>query len=198
MKINKNINKTKELLKHYVIKNRIYESVFKKPVYELPSVSTSEIILNIKKITRVIFLFHKNRKTILFIGLPKNIETKVNIKTNHFAVPKILNLFGLFVNSSVIKNLTFKHFITRQEAPILISKLQNKPDLIVIFESIEKHAILKESYKARIPVIQFNENLNKNKRDKFELYNVPGNFNFNKKFTNNLFLKIINSVLFTK
>ena len=198
MKIKKYKNKTKELLKHYVVKNRIYETDFTKIIYELPEVNAEEIILNVKKITRVIFQFHKNKKKILFIGLPKNIETKINIKTNHSALPKILNIFGLFVNNSKLKNLNFKSVIARQDAPLIISKLENKPDLIVIFESIEKNSIIKESYKSKIPVIQFNETSNNKKRDKFELYDVPGNFKFNKKFTDNLFLKIINSVLFNK
>lgn len=198
MKINKNKKKTKELLKHHIIKNRIYETELKTSNYELPEINSAEIILSVKKVTRVIFQYHKNKKNILFIGLPKNIETQVNLQTHHSAVPKISNIFGLFVNNSIIKNLHFKSFITRQDAPLVISKLQNKPDLIVIFESIEKNAILKESYKSRIPVIQFNETGTKKNKDKFELYYVPGNFNFNKRFTNNLFLKILNSVLFIK
>lgn len=198
MKIKKNKNKTKALLKHYIITNRIYETELKKPNYELPAINASEIILNLKKATKIIFEFHKKKKTILFVGLPKNIETKINVQTHHYAIPKMFNLFGVFVNSSSIKNFNFKYFITRQDAPIVISKVQNKPDLIVILESIEKNAIIKESYKSKIPVIQFNDTVTKKTKDKYELYKVPGNFNFNKKFTHNLFFKMINSVLFIK
>ena len=73
--------------------------------------------------------------------------------------------------------------------------MTHKPDLIVIFDSENENSIIKESYRAKIPVIKFNSEFHINKKDIFYSYEVPGNFNFNKKSINDLFFKIINSIL---
>ena len=68
-----------------------------------------------------------------------------------------------------------------------------KPDLIVIFNSDNEQYIVKESYRAKIPIIKFNSSFTLKKKNSFYSYEIPGNFNG--KSINELFFKVINSIL---
>lgn len=193
MKINNNKIKTKQLLKLHIIKFRVYEN-HKNSLDYLPNINTAEIVIKLKKSINIIYNFHKNKKKILFIGVPKIIEKKINLETNHVALPKFFNIFGLFINKSVLNSLRLKYQILNNKNRIIFSKLTHKPDLIVIFNYDNIDSIMKESYRSRIPVIHFNSDFYNQKKDKFYSYNVPGNYNFNTKSIDNLFFKMINSI----
>ena len=189
MKINSNKIKTKQLLKLHIIKFRIYEN-HKNSLDYLPNINTAEIVIKLKKSINIIYNFHKNKKKILFIGVPKLIEKKINLETNHIAVPEFYNMLGLFINKPILKNQSIQ-----KNKLFSFSKLNSKPDLILIFNSDNEDLIIKESYKSKIPVIKFNSNFNLKNKNLFNLYEVPGNLNFSKKSIDDLFFKIINSIL---
>lgn len=197
MKINKNKIKTKQLLQFHVVKSRIYDKNLNNSnsLDYLTNINVSKLILKLKKSIEIIFKFHKQQKRILFIGIPKLIENKINLETNHIAIPKFYNIFGLFINKSVLKSLRLKYQILKRSKRITFSKLIYKPDLIVIFNSDNENSIIKEGYCSRIPVIVFNSEFQNNKRNLFYSYEIPGNFSFNKKSIDNLFFKAINSIL---
>ena len=194
MKINSNKIKTKQLLKLHIIKFRIYEN-HKNSLDYLPNINTAEIVIKLKKSINIIYNFHKNKKKILFIGVPKLIEKKINLETNHIAVPEFYNILGLFINKPILKNLRLKNKSIQKSKLFSFSKLNYKPDLILIFNYDNEDLIIKESYKSKIPVIKFNYNFNLKKKNLFNLYEVPGNLNFSKKSIDDLFFKIINSIL---
>lgn len=195
MKIENNKKKTKQLFKLHVIKSRVYNKNTTHNLYDLPNINISKIILKLKKSIQIIFKFHKQNKKILFIGIPKIVETKINIETNHVAIPKFINIFGLFLNKSVFKNFKSNYQVLNNKDPITFSKLLYKPDLIVIFDSDNSYYIMQEGYRSKIPIINFNSDFCFKKRDKFYSYDIPGNFKFNKKSIDNIFFKVINSIL---
>lgn len=195
MKIKENKIKTKQLLQLHMIKSRVYGQKGENFLSNLPAVDVSKIIIKLKKSIQIIFKFHKNKKKILFIGVPKIIETKINLETNHVALPKFFNIFGLFINKSVLKSLRLKYQIINNKNRISFLKLTHKPDLIVVFNYDHTDSIMKESYRSKIPLIHFNSDFYNKKKDKFYSYNVPGNYNFNTKAIDNLFFKMINSIL---
>ena len=193
MKIKKNILKTKQLLMLQLIKSRVYDNTYKNNSLDsLPIIDMHSLIIKLKKVVNILFEYHKNKKKILFIGIPKIIETKINNETNHVAIPKFYNILGLFINKSILKSLRLKHQILKNNNKLSFTKLLNKPDIIVIIDSDQTESIIKESSRAKIPVIVFNSNSGLKKK---LCYDVPSNFNFTKKTTNDLFFKIINSIL---
>ena len=194
MKIKKNNLKTKQLLHLQIIKYRIYENTF---INKIPLSSVSNLIISFKKSFNIIFRYHKQKKRILFLGIPKPIEQRINVETNHIALPNFFNIYGVFVNNFISKNLKLKYQFFKNKNKITFSKLLYKPDLIVIFNinPDKEVSILKESYKTKIPVIKFNSYSNSKKKNNFFTYEVPGNFNFHEKATNEVFFKIINSIL---
>ena len=101
----------------------------------------------------------------------------------------------MFVNKSILKNLQFKYQFLETNKQLSFYKLLSKPDLIVIFDSDKKELIIKESFRAKIPIIIFNSNFHSLNKNNYLCYDIPGNFNFNTKTTNDFFFKIINSIL---
>ena len=127
--------------------------------------------------------------------MPTKIETKINLETHHVALPKFFNIFGIFINKSILNSLKLKYQILNNKNIVTFSKLRYKPDLVVIFNSDNVGSILKESQRSKIPVIHFNSHFDNKQKDKFYSYNVPGNYDFNKKSVENLFFRIVNSIL---
>ena len=159
MKIKKNILKTKQLLMLQLIKSRVYDNTYKNNSLDsLPIIDMHSLIIKLKKVVNILFEYHKNKKKILFIGIPKIIETKINNETNHVAIPKFYNILGLFINKSILKSLRLKHQILKNNNKLSFTKLLNKPDIIVIIDSDQTESIIKESSRAKIPVIVFNSN----------------------------------------
>ena len=119
MKIKRIKSKTKQLLKFHVIKSRVYDK--NEQINSLPNVNISKLIIKLKKSLQIIFRYHKEKKRILFIGIPEIIETKINSETNHIAIPNFYNIYGLFVNKSVLKSLRLKYQILKKSKRITFS-----------------------------------------------------------------------------
>jgi hypothetical protein len=119
---------------------------------------------------QVIFYYHQADKRVLFIGVPKKLELKINKLTNHVAVPSTFNLQGIisnnFKSSNIMKETGFKSF-----SP----KLQKKPDLVVLF--FHEKSVVSESYFAKVPLIIFNNDENSKNSLFNNFYNVQGNGN---------------------
>jgi ribosomal protein S2 len=150
-------------------------------------------MLNFKKAMHIIFKYHKNNKRILFVGVPQIIETKLNLMTKHIAVPNSFNIQGLFLNKSILKGITLKQQLLKNKN-YLLSKISNKPDLIVVFNEEKDQQLVKDSYISRIPVIKFNSNL----QEKYwkHSYDIPGNIRpNNSKTVDNIFFIILNAIL---
>jgi hypothetical protein len=163
--------KFKQILKLHLLKSRTYEQAIKKTKSNFSvDINLTQIINNLKKALQVIFYYHQADKRVLFIGVPKKLELKINRLTNHVAVPGTFNLQGIisnnFKSSSIKKETGFKSFLP---------KLSKKPDLVVLF-SYDK-SIVSESYFAKVPLIVFNndENLKDSLSNNF--YSVQGNGN---------------------
>jgi hypothetical protein len=163
--------KFKQILKLHLLKSRTYEQAIKKNNSNF-SVDTNltQIINNLKKALKVIFYYHQADKRILFIGVPKKLELKINRLTNHVAVPSTFNLQGIisnnFKSSSIKKETGLKSFLP---------KLSKKPDLVVLF-SHDKN-IVSESYFAKVPLIIFNNDENSKNSLSNNFYSVQGNGN---------------------
>ena len=195
MKINKNKQKKKQIIQFHLIKSKIFYEKESNFLNYLLTFNLSKIVIKLKKSIQIIFKFHKKNKKILFIGIPKLLEQKINSKTNHIAIPKFFNISGIFINKSVVKSLKFKNQLFIKNKSVNFSKLLYKPDLIVTFKTENMDSIIKESKNAKIPLILFNANFEDYKKLKNSVYEVPGNLNFNDKIIDNLFLKIVNSIL---
>ena len=73
----------KQILKLHLLKYRTYEQSLKNNNFNLVTELTlNQIIINFKKILQVIFQYHSQNKRILFIGIPKKLELKINKTTN--------------------------------------------------------------------------------------------------------------------
>jgi ribosomal protein S2 len=163
--------KFKQILKLHLLKSRTYEQAIKKNNSNfLVDINLTQIINNLKKALQVIFYYHQADKRILFIGVPKKLELKINRLTNHVAVPHNFNLQGIisnnFKSSSVKKETGLKSFLP---------KLAKKPDLVVLF--FHEKNIVSESYFAKVPLIVFNNDENSKNSLFNNFYSVQGNGN---------------------
>ena len=69
----------KQILKLHLLKYRTYEQPIKNGNFNLiTDLTLNKIIINLKKILQVIFQYHNMNKRILFIGVPKKLELKIN------------------------------------------------------------------------------------------------------------------------
>lgn len=143
----------KQILKLHLLKHRTYEQPLKNNNFNLLTESTlNQIIINFKKILQVIFQYHNKNKRILFIGLPKKLELKVNKATNHVAVSDFFNVQGLISNKLNVKHENKDRLFGFK---FLLPKLSKKPDLVVLVSHDKKQNILKECFVAKVPVINF-------------------------------------------
>lgn len=172
--------KSKQILKLYLLKSRMYERMVKKKGSNLLAESDLiQIVTYFKKALQVIFQYHSANKRILFIGVPKKLELQINKVTNHVAVSNIFNLQGVISNYS--KNFVNKTIESQKSQGTLFKgftpKLSKKPDLIVLFSHVKKSNIISESYVAKIPLIVFNNDLDSKKIPFSNFYDVQGNEN---------------------
>jgi len=148
----------KQILKLHLLKYRTYEQPIKNGNFNLiTDLTLNKIIINLKKILQVIFQYHNMNKRILFIGVPKKLELKINKVTNHIAVSEGFNIQGIISN-----NLNIDRFVEKKESRFdafsfksLLPKLSKKPDLVVMVSHDKAQNILKECSVAKIPVINF-------------------------------------------
>jgi len=143
-------SKSKHILRLHLLKSKTYENFIKKTSSE-PAVNSSltQTLLNFKKSLQIIFKYHRIKKRILFVGLPKGLEAKVNSLTHHVAVPKEFNLQGVISNNNLASSKVKKNYFHKT----LLPKLKKKPHLIVIHSINNKKIIIAESLTAKIPVI---------------------------------------------
>lgn len=177
--------KSKQILKLYLLKSKMYEQVIKKNNFNFSGdVDLVRILTSFKKVLQIIFNFHKLEKRILFIGMPKKLEVKVNRLTNHVAVPTDFDLQG-----TLSKNLDIKKFKSNDvSVQSLLPKLSTKPDLIVIFSAKKRDFILSESYSKKIPLINFGTDC--------DLKDVWLNNSYNVRINNSNFISTSNKNLF--
>ena len=146
---------TKSLIKLYLLKYQIYKKLqvnyFNSNLYKLD--------VKLKRVLKIIYLYKKNKKKILFIGFPsiKNSDKQfLFISKNHYLKKILGNSINIFFN-------------------------KKKPNLIVFNNVLHKDFnSIKELKSFKIPLILFgndteipcqnykiNANLNKNKFKKF-------------------------------
>tara|TARA_B110001452_G_scaffold257859_1_gene252444 strand:- start:278 stop:868 length:591 start_codon:yes stop_codon:yes gene_type:complete len=175
MKIKK--TRIKQLLKLSLLKLRVYEQFTNKTKLNgFVDSDLNQIIVNIKKVLQIIFQYHKAEKRILFVGVPCELEQKINQLTKHVAVPKNFDIQGMvsnfdpkvFLKSENLDQAWSKNFLKS-----LLPKLSKKLDLIVLFNHEKSESILTESKIAKIPVIFFGVNQDPLKSP---LYSVEGDF----------------------
>tara|TARA_B110001450_G_scaffold45751_1_gene42415 strand:- start:1195 stop:1785 length:591 start_codon:yes stop_codon:yes gene_type:complete len=175
MKIKK--TRIKQLLKLSLLKLRVYEQFTNKTKLNgFVDSNLNQIIVNIKKVLQIIFQYHKAEKRILFVGVPCELEQKINQLTKHVAVPKNFDIQGMvsnfdpkvFLKSENLDQAWSKNFLKS-----LLPKLSKKLDLIVLFNHEKSDSILTESKIAKIPVIFFGVNQDPLKSP---LYSVEGDF----------------------
>jgi len=179
--------KFKQILKLYLLKSKMYEQVVKKNNFSFSAeINLFRILSNFKKVLQIIFRFHELEKRILFIGVPKKLESKINKLTNHVAVPNNFDLQGIIFK-------TFKGENMNNDFKLLFPKLSKRPDLIVLFSSNKKETIFSESYFGKVPLIVFDEEQNSKNTWLNNSYNVQlGKNNFVSLFNKNIFFLSLN------
>jgi len=119
--------------------------------------------LHLKKAVLTIFEYHKNNKTILFLGNSSEIKSKYrkNItKTKHIFLSNSHWSTGLLTNKiSFIKSLKKKNSTGALKDHNLRRYLMKKkrPDLLVILSTDFNLDVYKEASKLKIPIISFTQ-----------------------------------------
>lgn len=152
---------SKQILKLHLINSKIYEHNTKNyPANFLADSLLTQIITDFKKALYVIFRYHQKNKQILFLGMPKQLELKINKSTNHLALPSDFNLQGLFMDSNSQLSKTSKQFVPKVYKKLLLPKLSKRPNMIVLVSHIKKDQVMKEVLAAKIPLVtlKFNDN----------------------------------------
>lgn len=189
MKINK--FKSKQILKLHLLNSKAYEYISKKSNPGiLTNFNVTQIVADFKKVLHVIFQYHQADKRILFIGIPKKLELKINQLTNHVAVSSNFELQGAISNNlkllKAVKNN--KQSFSKVYSKLLLPKLAKKPDLVVLFSHEKKQNIINESHIAKVPLILFDYSDNLKDIESKSLYNLHGIGNSLSKTSNkNLF-----------
>ena len=173
-----------------IIELQILKLYYKKKSYNFKTnIKVTECYLN--KISQIIYNYHINNKKILFIGFPKNFRQLLKT-TKHYLISQNIWVNGTLSN---IAKQNFSNTTKFNSNYKLISKLQGKLDLIIIYNLDSKATAIQESYLTRIPVITLSENLEIS--NKQATYESPEKFSrVNDKITNNnLFFSIIETTL---
>ena len=165
--------------------------------------SLKTIELNLKKVLKIIFEFHKLNKNIVFVGFPDINSYKFSLlfnKFNYKFLKKKVWVNGLlsnsnsllyYLNSKYLSNISKKNNLQLFQNLNNLIALKKLPDLIVVFSTEENLQLINEANRLKIPIIAFNNNSN----SKLLIINI---FNFNDYITintnNNLyFLNFENS-----
>ena len=163
--------KFKQILKLHFLNKRVYENNINKIDGQiLTNSSLIETLSAFKKALHVIFQYHQEDKKILFIGVPKKLELKINKLTPHMAVPATFDIQGIISNNFKPAKITEirKRSVSKIHSKSLFPKLIKKPDLVVLLAHEKKQIAFNESSLARIPLIAFDTTMNSN------FYNLGG------------------------
>jgi ribosomal protein S2 len=172
--------KSKQLLKLHFLKSRVYEYPVKKTNFnDLKNTNLDQILVSVKKALQIIFQYNQANKRVLFVGLPSKLEFKINSLTRHAAVSSGFDIQGIVSNNKTnllldLKSVTQK--FVKQNSRVLSPKLMKKPDLIILFDHDKTHAILSETWVAKIPAITFVTNHNFKDSVTQGSYCVNGNY----------------------
>lgn len=150
--------KFKQILKLHLLNSRAYEHAVKKTNSGLlTEFNLIQIISDFKKALHIIFEYHQAHKNVLFVGVPKKLELKINKLTHHVAVDHNFELQGVISNNFKSSNLANvgKLSFSKVYLKSLIPKLSKKPDLVVLLSHKKISNIIAESNVAKVPIITF-------------------------------------------
>lgn len=183
-------NSTLKLFKLKLIKSKVYK-------FNEKNIKLENIEIRLKKVLQIIYEYHKNKKKILFIGVPLKFSKSIQFlfqKTRHIFLPN-----SIWVNGILTNQYSCFQYILSSQKPIknkmtnLLFKLRNKSDLIVILNASETIPQIIEGHKTKTPIIAFNSSFIDST---FKItYKIPGYFHFYKnEFKNNFFYYILASI----
>lgn len=191
MKVNKITPKYKnKLVELQLLKSKMYKTVLKKKKIE-----NTKIKLYFKKIAHIIYEYHINNKTILFVNFPPKLVSKISSlknKIKHLFISKTSWVNGFITNKTM--NIPYQLLQNTQK-----TKLPNKNflfDLIVIFNPTNTQ-ILTEGYASNIPTIIITEEVFNTKTPILkQSYKILGHFKFlEEQINNNFFFSILYAIL---
>ena len=153
-------------------------------------------LLYIKQILIIIFKYHTNEKTIMFLGTPNEVLGKYRkkvFKTKHIFISNNYWVKGLLTNKAAFtrglikkKSNNLKNFHLQK---YLMKK--RKPNLLIIFSHKNKSEVLREASNLKIPVISFVEG----KTSEYVLYPIILSEMENRIKYNNLIFYLLNPLL---
>jgi hypothetical protein len=117
------------------------------------------IASQIKKVLRVIYQYHINKKRILFIGNPLYVNAKLARmlkKTKHVFIPR-----GAWVAGHIADRFARATQMTHKKSKIKLFSIRNlkkKSHLVVIIDRSLDFVALKEHHSAKIPIVALNDN----------------------------------------
>lgn len=176
-----------KLLTYDYIKKKAYREV------SLFSIFNNNINYTLKRAISVIHKFHKQRKRILFVGMPDKISKPTYTllkKTKHIFIPEYMWSNGLLTNKTLYFQKQIDTKFYNKKTPIkLLFQLLKKVDLIVILTEKNCTSIVKESYLTKTPTISLTKNLFENN---YTTYKLLGNSNL---IENSFFYSLLYTVL---
>lgn len=194
-KYKKLIMKIKSII-HHKQKNKLIElQILKSKMYKIylekKKIETNKINLQFKKIAHIIYEYHINNKTILFINFPPKFEKNLLLfkkSIKHIFLSKE-NWINGFLNNKFVD-------INFNKVKSNIKKKNNFFDLIVIFNP--KDNIMSEKYNSSIPTIIVTDEVFKHNNSPLfkQSYKILGYFKFlEEQINNNFFFSIIQSII---
>lgn len=191
--------KIKLLTKHKnkLIELQILKSKLYKTSIEKKKIENSKIKLYFKKIAHIIYEYHINNKTILFVNFPSNLEKNMmSIKKNikHIFLSKENWINGFLTNKAVnINSKLIKNYNTSNSK---ITRKNSFFDLLVIFNPTN-NKVLNENSNLFIPTILITDELfNHNLQIYKQSYKILGYFKFiEEQINNNFFFSMIQAIL---
>jgi len=174
MKLKFITSKKYKLIKYYLLKYQIYSSS-KKTDTKLVNFLIERIEMYFKQSLKIIYEYHIKQKKILFVGFPvlNNFFIKnISKNTSHIFISENTWINGILSNTKYVKK--HNQNLSNIELKQFLNTLNNKPDLIVFFNTKHNYKIIKEINNLKLPIIIFNYSIKK-KHEKV-LYNVLGNY----------------------
>jgi hypothetical protein len=209
MKLKKNIFEKYNFSHTNIINIKSYLSFLKQSNklkllnFESSFQSLKTIELNLKKVLKIIFEFHKLNKNIVFVGFPDINSYKFSLlfnKFNYKFLKKKVWVNGLlsntnsliyYLNSKRLSNISKKNNLRLFQNLNNLIELKKLPDLIVVFSTEENLQLINESNRLKIPIIAFNNNSN-SKLLVISIFNFKDSFSV--KLTSKFFYFLISSI----
>lgn len=143
----------KQILKLYLLKHKIYESgSLDVNTGFIVDGTLNRTLINFKKILQIIFQFHIQNRRILFVGVPKKLELKINKLTQHTAIPSSFDVTRILSNN-FMNTESIDRKLESNMANLSLSRLSRKPDLVVLVTHDKIENVLKNCFILKIPTI---------------------------------------------